>query len=127
MGNRAVVCFDEYNDDAIGIYLHWNGGRDSIEGFLNATRQVMGERLGDESYARARLIQVMGNFLGGNLSLGLGKCEDLDCNNFDNGVYIVSSKTLQIIGREFNVGEEQSEFDEEDFAKECLKKMPKKE
>jgi len=39
MGNRAVVCFDEYNDDAIGIYLHWNGGRDSVEAFLMAAKK----------------------------------------------------------------------------------------
>ena len=36
MGNRAVITTQEYitNPDAIGVYLHWNGGRDSVEAFL---------------------------------------------------------------------------------------------
>jgi hypothetical protein len=31
MGNRAVITD---NKQRIGIYLHWNGGRDSVEAFL---------------------------------------------------------------------------------------------
>ena len=31
MGNRAVIQMKGSN---VGIYLHYNGGRDSIEGFL---------------------------------------------------------------------------------------------
>ena len=32
MGNRAVITTQEYltNPDTIGVYLHWNGGRDSV-------------------------------------------------------------------------------------------------
>ena len=33
MGNRAVITTRKDLKD-IGIYLHWNGGRDSVEGFL---------------------------------------------------------------------------------------------
>ena len=38
MGNRAVITASLSNDpqtsNDIGIYLHWNGGRDSVEAFL---------------------------------------------------------------------------------------------
>lgn len=38
MGNRAVITASKSSDVAksndIGIYLHWYGGRDSVEAFL---------------------------------------------------------------------------------------------
>ena len=35
MGNRAVITTKENMDNnGIGIYLHWNGGRDSVRAFL---------------------------------------------------------------------------------------------
>ena len=38
MGNRAVITnsksFDVANSTDLGVYLHWNGGRDSVEAFL---------------------------------------------------------------------------------------------
>ena len=33
MGNRAVITKDR-DLYGIGVYLHWNGGRDSVEAFL---------------------------------------------------------------------------------------------
>ncbi len=123
MGNRAVICFDQYDDEAIGIYLHWNGGRDSIESFLKATRKVMGGRLGDKSYARARLMVCIGMAIPGNLSYGVGKCKELDCDNFDNGVYVIDSATMTIKERLFYSGEEQNEYDTDEFAAEILKAL----
>jgi len=117
MGNRAVLCFDEYNDEAIGIYLHWNGGRDSVEAFLKATREVMQDRLPDEQYARARLMQVIGTAIPGNLSFGLGQCKNLDCDNYDNGTYVIDSETMTIKDRLFFDHEEQAHHDVDEFAK----------
>jgi hypothetical protein len=38
MGNRAVITTtrerEPKNSNEIGIYLHWNGGRNSVEAFL---------------------------------------------------------------------------------------------
>ena len=35
MGNRAVITTREnFNNDGVGVYLHWNGGRDSVQAFL---------------------------------------------------------------------------------------------
>ena len=123
MGNRAVLTFDTYSKKGLGIYLHWNGGRDSIEGFLEATKQVMGGRLGDSSYGQARLLGVINTFMSGNLSLGMGACEELDCDNGNNGLYIIDSETMTIKGRKFFEGTEQSEYDIKEFAQDILNKI----
>ena len=107
MGNRAVLCLRDnkkqrFSKNAVGIYVHWNGEEECIEGFLKATREIMGERLGDVSYSKARLIQYIGNFFGGNLSTGVGLCGELDCDNWDNGVYIIDCSTLTVTGRKYN-------------------------
>jgi hypothetical protein len=100
MGNRAVLCLKnsrspEYDEDAVGIYVHWNGGEESIKGFLKSTRELMGDRVGDVDYTRARLIQTVGNFFGGNLSVGVNLCRYLDTEG-DNGVYVIDCTTLKI-------------------------------
>ena len=36
MGNSALIMTkDGFEKGGIGLYLHWNGGRDSVESFLN--------------------------------------------------------------------------------------------
>lgn len=96
MGNRAViVCKKDLiggkkiNPNQIGVYLHWNGGRRSVEAFLKYC-DLKGYRTPDDDcYGWARLCQVIGNFFGGTLSLGIDRAENLDCNNWDNGVYVI--------------------------------------
>lgn len=68
MGNRANVHFV---DNDIHVYLHWNGGIESVAAFLQQTANIMGNRTGDAQYFTARFIQVVGNFFGGNTSLGV--------------------------------------------------------
>lgn len=96
MGNRAVIATQ--NKD-LGVYLHWNGERESIESFL-AYCDMKGYRPPEkDEYGWARLCQVIGNFIGGNLSVGIGKYERQDLNNGDNGVYII--KDWDIVDREY--------------------------
>lgn len=106
MGNRGVIC--TRNKD-IGIYLHWNGGRDSVEAFLKYCK-IQGFRSPEvDCYGWARLCQVIANFMeSSGLSIGIQKYENLDCNNGDNGVYIIEN--WEIVGREFFSGEEQCEY-----------------
>lgn len=92
MGNRAVIaCSDK--PDAVGIYLHWNGGRASVEGFLQACR-TLGYRdpTLDESYGMARLCAAICAYFGldGETSIGIGTVGTLDCKNGDNGLYILA-------------------------------------
>lgn len=124
MGNRAVLSIGKYKPEAVGIYLHWHGGRDSIEAFLNATKKVMHGRGEDGQYATARLIQVISNFFGGNTSIGVDKCDNLDCDNFNNGVYEIDPDKLEIIGRKFYKIKEQKRYELEKMTKDILKRMP---
>lgn len=109
MGNRAIITFEnEYKNNGSGLYLHWSGGRDSVEAFITYAR-LTGTRC-DSSYGLARLAQIIGNFFGGTLSLGIvpARCGAGD----DNGVYIIGDN-WKIIGRE-EIGEgfhEQNEYD----------------
>ncbi|MBQ7621996.1 MAG: hypothetical protein IJV02_06240, partial [Candidatus Methanomethylophilaceae archaeon] len=77
--------------EGLGIYLHWNGGADSVGAFLEYC-DLRGFAAPDRSdYGYSRLCQVIGNFMGadGN-SLGIGKLNELDCDNWDNGMYILN-------------------------------------
>ena len=113
MGNRAVITTNNtYNVDKstdIGIYLHWNGGRDSVEAFLKYCKFRGFRSPSDDSYGWARLCQVIGNFFGGDLSVGIDCCRNLDCNNYDNGVYVI--RGWEIVGRRFFDGREQQNYD----------------
>ena len=113
MGNRAVITASKAKNVAesndIGVYLHWNGGRDSVEAFLKYCK-LKGYRSPDtDCYGWARLCQVIGNFFGGESSIGIDRCCCLDCDNRDNGVYII--KGWEIVGREYFEGEEQRYHD----------------
>ena len=106
MGNRAVITTEEKK---LGIYLHWNGGRDSVHAFLTYCKLRKFRAPENDNYGWARMCQVISNFFGGDLSVGIDTLDCLDCNNWDNGVYII--KDWEIIGREFFSGEEQQEYD----------------
>ena len=112
MGNRAVIGFEQdkkRDKKSVGIYLHWNGGRDSVEGFLKVAKDY-GVRGYDSSYCIARLTQIICNYFGGTLSVGVDTLDKLDCDNYDNGLYWVD-KDFNIVGREyFEDGEEQNEY-----------------
>ena len=107
MGNRAVLCLRDNGDqsfskDAVGIYLHWHGDVNTIITYLKTARKRMGDRLGDSTYAKARLIGVVHDSIDGNLSLGLGLVGDLDYDNSDNGTYVINCEKLTISGRKYN-------------------------
>lgn len=120
MGDRAVIAFGKKPKD-IGIYLHWNGGRSSVEAFLDAAKEL-DVRQGDKVYEAARLAQIIGNFFGGTTSLGVGTLDELDCDNYDNGVYVVNDK-LEIVERLHHKGAEQGgKKNYEDVLAETLKK-----
>lgn len=118
MGNRAVITRGIKNEDGtwgydpkgIGVYLHWNGGRDSVTGFLKFCEK-MGFRSvnDDESYFWARFCQVIANYFGGDgLSVGIGIVDQLDCDNYDNGLYLIDE--FEIVGRKFFNGYEQDGY-----------------
>lgn len=91
MGNRAVIQIER---NPLEIYLHWNGGRDSIEPILKYAKQVK-IRSGD--YGVARLCQIIGNTLGGTLSLGVAP-KGYYSGDEDNGTYVLDDE-LNIVDR----------------------------
>lgn len=96
MGNRAVITTEARD---IGVYLHWNGGRNSIEAFLLYCKLKGYRAPENDNYGWARLCQVIGNFFGGEYSVGIDRYDRLDTDNGDNGTYII--KDWQIVGKEF--------------------------
>jgi len=102
MGNRATVIFtDGKKSFSPAVYLHWNGGAESVYGFLEELnrRKVRA----DQEYECARFIQLVGEFFDqdeqGGLSLGVAnapkssKVEDLakvQTDLGDNGIYLVN-------------------------------------
>lgn len=97
MGNRAVIGFE---NQKTGIYLHWNGGEESVKAFLDCAKSLGVRDPVSDSYGVARLTQIIGNFFGGSLSVGIGDLESLDCDNYDNGTYIVG-KGWEIVERKY--------------------------
>ena len=94
MGNRAFIKF---KNETAGIYLHWNGGRDSVEAFLKYCEL---KQYRSDSYGVARMAQVIGNYFGGELSIGIEGTKGIslsDLNPGDNGVYTVEN--WKIVGR----------------------------
>lgn len=113
MGNRAVItaskAYRVSGSSDIGVYLHWNGGRDSVEAFL-AYCKLRGFRAPDiDNYGWAYLCTVIGNYFGDGLSLGIDKCCVLDCKNGDNGVYVIEG--WEIKKRLYHDGPEQRNHD----------------
>ena len=96
MGNRAVITTDKNLNDT-GIYLHWDGGRDSVEAFLAYCDLKHYRKPENDSYGYAMLINVITNYFGDGLSCDVGNCQHLDCDNYDNGVYII--KDWRIVDR----------------------------
>ena len=105
MGNSAIV--KAKGNDNKGVYLHWNGGRDSIEAFLKYC-SMRGFRSFNDDYGISRFCQVVGNFISGDgLSIGITD-EPLNWGT-DNGIYIVDG--WEIVGREDHDGREQRQHD----------------
>ena len=120
MGNRAVITTNT-NLEETGVYVHWNGGRDSIEAFL-AYCDLRGYRKPEEDcYGWAALTTVINNFFG-CFSCGVDRACWLDTDNYDNGTYII--KDWRIVGRMFKRGGESYWHDFKDLIYGIDEKQP---
>lgn len=99
MGNSAYVVFegkDKHRSPA--IYLHWNGSAESIYPFLDALQRYNARGALDPSYAAARFTQIVSNYFGGTLSIGLENTpESIDelAGVGDNGLYVVTPTIIR--------------------------------
>lgn len=122
MGNRAVVTFSK-NPKSQCVYLHWNGGRASVEGFLGAVRELGLPRTVQSLHA------VAFAFFNNELPTGEGgptayieTYGQADTDNWDNGVYLINGD-LDIIGREFVRGAEEVDQEKtEEVKKEAMER-----
>jgi hypothetical protein len=90
MGNRAVITASTNRTTGVGIYLHWNGGYESVQAFLDVCRdRGYRDPTMDGQYGMARLCGLICEFFGGSDSVGIGPLSELDCDNHDNGVYVI--------------------------------------
>lgn len=109
MGNRAVITTPQRK---LGVYLHWNGGRDTVEPLLRYCELKGYRDPAADDYGFARMCQVVGNFFGGSTSLGIMPYStDERMDPSDNGVYVVEG--WKIVGRvlPWDDFEEQQEYD----------------
>ena len=123
MGNRAIIK-PEGKD--IGVYLHWNGGVDSVTAFLKYC-ELRDFRGFDDSYGLARFCQVVGNFFGGGLSIGIQNDiveSKQEAKWIDNGIYVV--KGWEIVRHIGNPGYRDG-YDLDEMLKEIDKRQPESE
>lgn len=119
MGNVAII--KAKGNDNKAVYLHWNGGRDSIEAFLKYC-ELRGFRSFNDDYGMARFVQVVSNFLGAD-GLSIGITDHVESCG-DNGVYVIDG--WEIVDRiDFN-GREQREYDLQEMLLEIDDSQPKK-
>lgn len=96
MGNRALIVG---KGSTIGIYLHWNGGMDSVAPFLEYASYHNPQGLGEDAYddGLATLITIVNNFMRyGSVDVVTIDTAELNDPNYssdcDNGVYVVDGK-----------------------------------
>lgn len=103
MGNRAVLSFGPLlGDDTVpGVYLHWNGGRASVEGFLRAARALTLPATGGTPTEQRDLVARLAlAFIGS--SVYVGPASEMDRDNWDNGIYRIEN--LEIVERGYTRG-----------------------
>ena len=111
MGNRAVITFSTHTN-APAIYLHWNGGRASVEGFLSAARQL-GLRHAPTAQAQTEALDQLAEMLARyyfrcNVGMTVYRLHyaGSDRDNGDNGTYLLG-QDLNILARLYHTGGEE--------------------
>jgi hypothetical protein len=111
MGNRAVITFATYTN-APAIYLHWNGGRASVEGFLSAARQLgLRHARGHQAQTEAldQLAEMLARFyFRCNVGMTVYRLHfaGSDRDNGDNGTYVLGQDLTILARLHHNRGEE---------------------
>ena len=111
MGNRAVITFNTARN-APAIYLHWNGGRASVQAFIEAAR-ALGLRHAPTTKAQAETMDSLAeliarHFFRCNVGLTVYRQQygSTDRDNGDNGVYLLG-RDLSIVSRLYKTGIEE--------------------
>lgn len=116
MGNRAVITFSQHKT-APCIYLHWNGGRASVEAFIKSAKHL-GLHVCKSEYDEHKVLDLLAEMIATHFfesKVGMNVYREqygrADKDNGDNGVYVLDSN-LNICKRNFN-----KSYEEVDAAK----------
>lgn len=124
MGNRAVITTQKVtpNSKHIGVYLHWCGSRPEVEAILSYCQLQRFRPPEADCYGWARLCQVAASIFHNGLSVGIDTVDRLDCDNWDNGVYIIQD--WEIVDRQFFQGDEDCGEPDTDLIQEINRSVP---
>ena len=122
MGNRAVITTPERK---VGLYIHWNGGRDTVEPLLRYCELKGYRDPSKDDYGWARMCQVLGNFFGGTNCVGIGPyTTDERMDPGDNGIYVIEGwKIVERVGL-YDGFVEQQEYDFDQMLRDFDSSMP---
>jgi hypothetical protein len=111
MGNRAVITFSQHKT-APCIYLHWNGGRASVEAFIKSAKHL-GLHVCKNEYEEHKVMDLLAEMIATHFfetKVGMTVYREQygrsDTSNSDNGVYVLDSK-LNICKRIMNGSQEE--------------------
>jgi hypothetical protein len=111
MGNRAVITFSQHKT-APCIYLHWNGGRASVEAFIKSAKHL-GLHVCKNEYEEHKVMDLLAEMIATHFfetKVGMTVYREQygisDTSNSDNGVYVLDSK-LNICKRILNGSHEE--------------------
>ena len=122
MGNRATVIFTDGKESfSPAVYLHWNGGPESVYGFLEELNRRKARA--DQDYECARFIELVGEFfdqdefgstsLGGTNGPASDRLEDLEkvvTDHGNNGFYLVNRTGEKMSVRRFTESYQREPF-----------------
>jgi len=92
------------------IYMHWNGGRDSVEAFLSLAKLMRLDGDSDDAMERLAALIAAGLEIPKGRTVYLEEYGMADKDNGDNGVYIINGQ-WEITGRKYKVRCEQHSHD----------------
>lgn len=97
MGNRAVITFSQHKTSPC-IYLHWNGGRASVEAFIKSAKHL-GLHVCKNEYDEHKVLDLLAEMIATHFfesKVGMNVYREqygrADKDNGDNGVYVLDSK-----------------------------------
>ena len=134
MGNRATVIFTDESEESISpaVYLHWNGGADSIYAFL--AEMDKRDIRNDQCYECARFIHIVGDFFDQETITGLSlgvvdspktitpeHLSTVKTDHGDNGFYIIHRGEDGIRMKRFIEGHKDGKYFLEELTPEQIK------
>lgn len=121
MSNRAVITTDPSLRDK-GVQLEWNGDRSSVEGFLAYCKLKGYPSPETSNVGWALFMRVLENFFDGHKEyVYMGTCPYLNCDNGENGVYVI--KDWLISERKYFTPVEDEEYGDIEWGEESLEEL----